>query len=608
MTPESKKVFRKAVFGYVLLWVFLVAILGLAGFAIFSLFYRVNVVTVRVIIGCAFAIFFLGKSLFVRPVRPKGLEIYRREAPELFSEMDRFCALLKVPKIHHVLVTSEFNAGIVQYAVLGPLGFYKNYLLIGYPLLALFPKEEFLSILAHEIGHLSELHGKSSAWVYRTLGSWERLRQEPKVKESYFGRFTDRFVTKLHEQAMPVMRQHEYEADEASVAMVGANVTLSALHRMEVIVPALSSIYWPSIYLQAAQLHSAQHVQPFARLQADSLSALVSVDLASHWIESALARQATALDTHPCFRDRIAAVSDSDFAFKWTKSSGTAALSLFDGQLRLRAAQYADSGWQENMEESWKEHHESFGPKNARLEELRAKETSSALTEVEWDELFSLLITLKSPAEVLQKLDSLPEDHILPVRDRKAHRAYALVKTGDVAALDLILDVVKEFPETAPAFCRTAEILFVQANRCADWELVNRAATEFETKTVQAQHERENVGEDDTFTNAPLLPEWDEFFTEKFRTLEMVKRAWVLEKQTVHYPGSSPVFLVAVEPSFRFRLLHGAGHSTNAMALVARKKLMEHLPLPPEFFFYVVRGKNDLLSKKITALEAFYRR
>jgi hypothetical protein len=71
----------------------------------------------------------------------------------------------RTPRFHHVLVTDDFNAAVVQAPRLGLFGWYRNYLLIGLPLAKALTVEQFKAVLAHEF---AKRHRKPvSSWSKR---------------------------------------------------------------------------------------------------------------------------------------------------------------------------------------------------------------------------------------------------------------------------------------------------------------------------------------------------------------------------------------------------------------------------------------------------------
>jgi len=95
------------------------------------------------------------------------------EVPELFAMLRGLEDELGAPRFHEVLLVGDNNAAVVQLPRLGVFGWYKNYLLLGLPLMQGLGPEEFKSVLAHELGHLSGGHGRFGNWLYRMRRSWE---------------------------------------------------------------------------------------------------------------------------------------------------------------------------------------------------------------------------------------------------------------------------------------------------------------------------------------------------------------------------------------------------------------------------------------------------
>src|SRR5688572_6982158 len=102
------------------------------------------------------------KALWVKVPPPEGTEIIERDSPELFAMIEKIRRDLRGPRFHHVLVTDDFNAAVVQAPRLGIFGWYRNYLLIGLPLAMALSMDQFKAVLAHEFGHLAKGHGAMS--------------------------------------------------------------------------------------------------------------------------------------------------------------------------------------------------------------------------------------------------------------------------------------------------------------------------------------------------------------------------------------------------------------------------------------------------------------
>nr|WP_172642165.1 M48 family metallopeptidase [Cylindrospermum stagnale] len=115
------------------------------------------------------------RSLWVFFPPPQGLTLQRQDVPDLFALVDKLTTKLKVPRFHHILLTEEFNAGVIQRPRWGLLGWQQNYLLLGLPLMQGLSPQEFTAVVAHELGHLSGNHSLVNGWIYRVQKIYSQL-------------------------------------------------------------------------------------------------------------------------------------------------------------------------------------------------------------------------------------------------------------------------------------------------------------------------------------------------------------------------------------------------------------------------------------------------
>ena len=103
------------------------------------------------------------------------MELDPKRFPSLFDTLDAIRFRLEAPPIHRVVLTWELNAGLAQVPRLGVLGWPRNTLSLGLPLLLVLRPESFRAVVAHELGHLSGNHGAFGAWLYRIRHTWQRV-------------------------------------------------------------------------------------------------------------------------------------------------------------------------------------------------------------------------------------------------------------------------------------------------------------------------------------------------------------------------------------------------------------------------------------------------
>ena len=171
----ARRMTALALAGYGYVWLVLVGLGGAIALLVWSL--RFHGATYRVLaLTAPFVLLFrvVLRALWVPSRRPDGVRVRRADAPELFALIARLARDLHTPRLHRVLLTDKGSAA-PQVPRLGPLGWYRSYLLLGLVELQALSPEEFRAVLSHELGHLSRQHGRLTAWIYRIRGTWRRL-------------------------------------------------------------------------------------------------------------------------------------------------------------------------------------------------------------------------------------------------------------------------------------------------------------------------------------------------------------------------------------------------------------------------------------------------
>lgn len=211
-------------------------------------------IAAKLIVVVGLFLWMILRALWVRIDPPEGTEVEARQAPELFTMIDALRRQLGAPRFHHVLVTEGFNAGVVQSPRLGILGWHRNYLLIGLPLMKSLSVEQFKAVLAHEFGHLAKGHGRVSNWFYRQRLRWSRLMAVLEANESQgrflFRPFLKRFAPYFNAFSFPLARANEYEADATSVRLTAAARRGSSPDQRERR-RKVAERYWPDVHKQA---------------------------------------------------------------------------------------------------------------------------------------------------------------------------------------------------------------------------------------------------------------------------------------------------------------------------------------------------------------------
>lgn len=368
--PEGyrRRVVALALLGYAYLGLILVvlAILFLVALASLAV---LKAVAFKFIIPIGAFIVLVLRAMWVRLTPPGGREITRAEAPALFDAIEDLRRKLRAPRFHSVLITDTFNAGIVQVPRLGMLGWHRNYLLIGLPLLKSLTVEQFRSVLAHEFGHLSAGHARISNWIYRLRMSWARLMGVLEHQRSWgtfmFRRFFNWYVPYFSAYSFPLARANEYEADSVATTLASPRAMAEALTSTSVVQSYLSERYWPELHQRADDTPQPAFA-PFARM-GEQLAAGLEEQSTRSWMDRALALKTDAANTHPSLTDRLRAIGETPRLA--LPAAGQSADALLGEALPTVTADL-DRHWQLSIRPAWEQRHKEVRDGRARLAEL----------------------------------------------------------------------------------------------------------------------------------------------------------------------------------------------------------------------------------------------
>lgn len=437
----KQKVLLLALLGYVYIFGVL-AILGglvwlLVKFVIFAhgaaiLIYKLGIPMV-VLICVAL------RSLWVKFEVPKGLVITAEDCPKLFTMIDEIRALTKGPRLTKVILDDDYNASVMQLPKLGIFGCFRNYLIIGLPLMMSLSEEQFRAILAHEFGHLSAAHGRFGNWVYRVRKTWYRLMEKLEKKKQagtfIFQLFFNWYAPYFWVYTFVLTRANEYEADRYAALAGGAGEAASALVGLEIQSARLEEDFWPTLYKRSAR-ESAPPGNLIALIR-EELKKPINSARSRVWLKKALARETDLLDTHPALTDRLTALGQEPQ--EPLLPSLTAAESLFGNYLEELSG-IISSDWKEGVQSYWQARFKSAQEDKEKLKTMNANAASLSIDEH-------------------LELASMTEEY-----------------EGDAEGLKAYQKVLMAYPDNAPALYNTGRIL-LSMNKTEGIEYIEKAMT-----------------------------------------------------------------------------------------------------------------------------------
>lgn len=395
------------------------------------------------------------QALFIRLPAPQGREITRAEAPALFEALDRMRRSMKGPRFHHVLVVDDVNAAVVQRPAFGLIGWPRNYLLLGLPLLESMPPAEALAVVAHEYGHLAGSHGHFSAFIYRLRHTWGTVQAYTDHIQGWLGRLVAPLVRwyapYFNAYTFVLARADEYQADAAAADLVGSSHAAHALKRVNLVAPLHQR------FMQQAFKRIDHDAVPPADLMlrwaAQAIEPPPETD-ARRWLADALDREGDVTDSHPTLRARLQALSLTGDALHVPPPpmAGASAAQAWFGPLLERLRTEAQTQWVRQVTEPWAERHAEAQRLRQRLVELRALAVRSADTEIEMLRLTMRLEPETDVRDALAAFNAVHADHPLGLYLEGCAR----LDQGEREGLALLDRTMAIDPEATSAACERA--------------------------------------------------------------------------------------------------------------------------------------------------------
>lgn len=378
-----------AVLGYAVLFGMLLLLLGIVAVAVWAaiaghvwwVLVKTKLVFVLLVI-----VYVITRALWVQMSDPIGYELTSHQYPRLFVEADVLRQQVKAPRIHRIVLTNDFNAGIAQVPRLGVFGWPRNTLIVGLQLLLGLPPEEARAVLAHEMGHLSGRHGRFSGWIYRVRLSWYRIMSAFSQTQHWAARILARFfewyAPYFNAYSFALARTNEYQADMIAAELTTRHTIATALVNTGVRPIVNDRYYWKPLLARMDR-------EPIA--PTDPMSGLEQFETSdrsnsSAWAEAfgqVMAQETGYADTHPSLRDRLRALAENPLPMS-RSSSKTAAHEWLGANLQKVLRDF-DQMWLKENSAGWKQRYEQVAEMRKQLEGLRAKPEDLLTKEESWN-------------------------------------------------------------------------------------------------------------------------------------------------------------------------------------------------------------------------------
>ncbi len=513
---------------------------------------KINFLVIKILIiplGLAAVVL---RSLWIEFPEPEGIELKPDDAPKLFALTKEIRKATNGPRVHKVLLTTDYNAGVVQRPRLGVFGWQRNYLVVGLPLLQALSPNDFRAVLAHEFGHLSGNHGRFSGWIYRVRTTREQdlahLQENRRYGSGIFETFFNWYSPYFGAYSFVLARSQEYEADRCSVEVAGRENAARALINLELKEKTLSENFWPELF-KSADNHADPPRDTFTQMLT-SLRQPISPDKAQLWFVQSLNTRHEYYDTHPSLVERLEAMG-------YEQLREHADLSGFvPGEVEQSSADYflsmptndfirsQDRLWIEQVSQGWQERHQFVNEARNRLVELEEKLKSQPLTGDELWERARLTVGTEgynAATPLLREVLETDPDHVA------ANYMYgeAMLEAGDAIGIKHIETAIKQDLSGIPAGCGLIYSFLKARNEDEEAERYRQCIFDHYAEVDSANLERTNISKKDTFVEHGLEDEILENLKADLAKCPNLGKAYLVRKVVTYFPDQ-PSFVLGV--------------------------------------------------------------
>lgn len=539
-------------------------------------------------------VYAVGRALWLGREEPEGHRLRPSDHPQLFAEIDAVRRAVGAPPAHVVILCDDFNAAIAQHPRLGLLGWQRNYLFLGLPLMRALSPEQFRAVLAHEFGHLAGSHGRVSAWIYRSRARWSALLAMLE-KDDHWASFVFRpffrwYAPYFHAYSFVRARSNEYDADRAAADATSPRTAGDALSALAVRGPQLDREYWPAIGARMEDLPEPD-LQPHASMVLGPLDP----DRARAWLDARLAEPTGIADTHPSLADRLAALG---VEARVPPSPEPSAAEACFGAALAQVTAPLDAAWREWIHDRWTQHYETRRAQRERLAELDAKED----TDLDTRELFErgeLAEQLRGPDEALaiyRAVHARDPGHL----GADFHTGRLLLERDDASGIAHIERCIEASESAILYGCELVVDFLRRSGREAEQTPWIERWQSQRAKLDEDERDRGSVWFDERYGRpdipAAMRGEIAAFLSQH----ACVKRAWLLKRRTLHYP-EWPMHVLVVRRKAGW--LDWLGEAREKRADAALQQALVAVPGPDGDYKILV--SNHLKRKIRDRLEGF---
>ncbi|MGK7889359.1 MAG: M48 family metalloprotease [Leptolyngbyaceae cyanobacterium] len=539
---------------------------------------------------------------------PEGLEVSAKKVPSLFQLLRSLQKELRTPPFHHVLLTNEFNAAVSQVPNFGFFGGYRNYLIIGLPLLQTLSPGQFRAVLAHELGHLSAKHGQFGHWIYRVRQTWYQLLsglQDPQQSTgegmfdlmlalaSLIGRgafvlFFQWYAPFFAAYSFVLARADEYEADRYAAKLAGAKNLASALVNSEIAGGYVLPSFWQRIAAKVDQ--QVDPPEPYTEL-AQQVQHPIALETVKPLLKQAMAQATNTEDTHPCLKDRLGRIGcKPNQVLGLVKPLKTSAAEQFLGKALPGIVKHFNEVWQGSVTHEWRQRYQDTQHLQQKLESLNSEEEGSLSLEQRWERA-RLTVDTQDAAAALPDLQAIlaeQPDHF----GANMLLGQLLLEQGDRTGINHLEKVMTRHGD---AYTHGANLIyaFLQQHEGEDTAAQYlQQAREQSAVVDKARLERARFTHHHAMVVPDLPAKMRQTLQQQLGHYPEVKTAYLVQK-VVQYLPEQPFYVLAIE------LTPAAEDDRGQSVEIIMDRLAKTLTLPRESMLMRLDSEHTALKVKL---------
>lgn len=430
---------------------------------------------------------------------PGAVLLSASEAPVLFDLIAQASRRVGAPAPDVVCLTWHPRFSMARRPMLGAFGPLRNYLLLSWPLMQVLSDDEFRSVLAHELSHISRMHFRLEGWIQGQDLTWAiiggRLEGHNEVyplEVALVRGFARWYVPKLAARVFVLDRAQESEADRSAVAFTSSRVATDALLRIWVIAPVVA-VKLNFEWLREAERTPEMPGDFVSRMGAAMARPPAVLDVKTR-MEKARATPTGYQDAHLSLADRLRRMGVANPGLVEYPGIRTrpAAGEVFLGDSNAAFGERLDRSFRERFMATWKARGESDRAERAALAELGAISAQRPLTPSEsWSQ-----VGLTYSLDGCSAAQPLAEAFLAGNPDHEHARfilGHALLDRGDAAGIEDLRTVIARDPLRRQVSAMLLFEHFWSRGQVEEAEVVRRIMESAEREDAAAALERNRV-------------------------------------------------------------------------------------------------------------------